>query len=214
MTTICPAILAITKTQYDEEMQKVAGFAHRIQIDLTDGDFTRAQTIQPEEAWWPVGVSADIHLMYKQPMIAAKKLVEHKPNLMIAHAEASGSFKEFAALCREHKIKVGVALLPETAAQQIFPGLDVIDHVLIFSGSLGEYGGHANLGLLEKARILKAQKPELEIGWDGGVNDQNVAQLVFGGIDVLNVGGFIQKSDDPEHTYKVLERIAAETGTT
>jgi pentose-5-phosphate-3-epimerase len=54
----------------------------------------------------------------------------------------------------------------------------------------------------------------LEIGWDGGVTDQNISQLAFAGVDVFNVGGFIQKAEDPEKAFHVLERIADETGTT
>jgi len=86
--------------------------------------------------------------------------------------------------------------------------------VLIFSGNLGEYGGHANFDLLNKVDFLRQHKPELEIGWDGGVNLQNISQLAAGGVDVFNVGGFLQTAPDPEHEYLALERIAEETGTT
>ena len=89
---------------------------------------------------------------------------------------------------------------------------EAIDHVLIFSGNLGSYGGHANLDLLHTVRYLKNHKPGLEIGWDGGINSQNVAQLVFGGVDVLNVGAFIQNAENPEKAYLALDRIASETG--
>jgi pentose-5-phosphate-3-epimerase len=54
----------------------------------------------------------------------------------------------------------------------------------------------------------------LEIGWDGGINDRNISQLVFGGVDVLNVGGYIQNANNPERAYNSLFRIADETGTT
>ncbi len=52
--------------------------------------------------------------------------------------------------------------------------------------------------------MLRKLKPELEIGWDGGVNDTNAAILVQSGVDVLNVGGFIQKSKDPQAAYNKL----------
>jgi len=81
------------------------------------------------------------------------------------------------------------------------------DHVLVFSGNLGRHGGEADLGLLEKVRQIKAHHPEVEIGWDGGINDQNVKQLVEAGVEVLNVGGYIQKADDPEHAYATLKRV-------
>ncbi len=214
MAIVCPAVLEESLEKYHDTMEKVARFAHRIQVDLTDGEFAKPKTVSPKEAWWPVGVRADIHLMYNQPISAAKAIIEHKPHLIIVHAECRGDFSEFAELCKKHGVKVGVALLPGTSPLVIAGALPIIDHVLIFSGELGKYGGQADLDLLEKVKILKAGKHSLEVGWDGGVNDQNVSRLVHGGIDVLNVGvgGFLQKAETPEKGYKTLQRIAAETG--
>lgn len=214
MPVICPSVLAKDKDEYRRQMEVVAGFAERVQIDLTDGEFAKSATLAPEDAWWPVGVKADFHLMYKDPHRAADVILEHRPNMIIVHAEASGNFLNFASRLKRLGIKVGVALLPNTQAENIIPALDHIDHVLIFSGSLGEFGGHARLDLLGKARQLKSAKRSLEIGWDGGINNQNVAQLVAGGVDVLDVGGYIQHSDDPKKAYKTLDRIAQEMGTT
>lgn len=212
---VCPTVTATTtEEEYKTQMERIAPFAHRIQIDLADGVFASPKTVGPELAWWPVGVKADIHIMFKQPFLAAKEVLKHQPNLVIVHAESNGNFQEFYSLCRDHNVKVGVALLPATPVSALFGALDSIDHVLVFSGNLGEYGGSADLKLLAKVKELKAKKPSLEIGWDGGVNDQNAAQLILGDVDVLNVGGFIQKAEDPEKAYHVLERIASETGTT
>lgn len=214
MTVICPSILADTKEQYHGQMEKVAGFAERIQIDLTDGEFAPHKTISPEEAWWPVGVKADFHLMYKSPDKAIEVILQHEPHMIIIHAEADGHFLAFAEKFHRLGIKTGLALLPHTSAESIIPALSHLEHVLVFSGNLGEYGGHANLDLLSKVQTLKHQKPELEVGWDGGVNSRNISQLAFGGVDVFNVGGFLQDSPNPEHEYHVLRRIAEETGTT
>lgn len=211
MPVICPTVLAADEQEYEAQITRVAHFAHRLQIDLTDGLFAKTPTIKPSEAWWPAAVKADIHLMYKQPAPALEKLLEHRPHLIIIHAESDGDFEAMAELCRHHKVKVGVALLQETSAETILPALDKIDHVLIFSGDLGSFGGRADLGLLEKVNFLKKHKPQLEIGWDGGIDDQNIAELVFGGVDVLNVGGFIQKAANPTAAYHGLQRIADET---
>ncbi|HSX17998.1 MAG TPA: hypothetical protein VLE51_01420 [Candidatus Saccharimonadales bacterium] len=213
MPVICPSILAADKETYHKEIDKVVHFAHRIQVDLTDGFFAPHKTIGPEDAWWPVGFKADFHLMYKKPISAIQKILQHKPNLIIVHAEADGDFDQVVSICLNHSVKLGVALLPTTQPEAIFSALDRIDHVLIFSGDLGSYGGHADLNLLEKVKVLKQQKPDLEIGWDGGVNQQNVSELIFGGVDVLNVGGFIQEAEDPARAFHMLGRIAEETGT-
>jgi ribulose-phosphate 3-epimerase len=214
MAVICPAVLAETAERYHQQMEKVAGFAERLQIDLTDGVFAGHRTVKPEDAWWPVGVKADFHLMYERPDKAVRTILRHQPNLIIVHAESDGDFGAFADLCHQHGVGVGVALLPKTSPEVIKDSLRLIDHVLIFSGNLGEYGGRANLDLLRKAEIVKRMKPELEVGWDGGISDQNISQLAFGGIDVFNVGGFLQTAENPAEDYRKLSRIAEETGTT
>lgn len=214
MPTICPSILASDKEQYHRQIEKVGQFARRIQIDLTDGKFAEPRTIGPQDAWWPVGIKADFHLMYDDPGDATDIVLQHEPNMIIIHAEAKGNFMAFAERCKSLGIKSGVALLAHTPPDILLSALDRIDHVLIFSGNLGEYGGHADPGLLEKVNFLKHHKPSVEIGWDGGINDQNISRLASGGVDVFDVGGYIQDAPEPEHAFRVLERIAEETGTT
>lgn len=214
MAAICPAVLAHSEAEYYEQMRRVAAFARRVQIDLSDGRFAPGATVGPEKAWWPVGVAADFHLMYVNPLPAIESILSHRPNLIIVHAEAEGDFKDVLSLCGDAKVKVGVALLPQTHPEALLPALEHIDHVLLFGGTLGSYGGHADLRLLDKASYLKMRRPELEIGWDGGANMQNISILVNGGIDVITVGGFIQNSPEPERVYQALKRIAEETGTT
>jgi ribulose-phosphate 3-epimerase len=184
MRVICPAVLAENMEQYHAQMEKVAPFAERIQIDLTDGEFASHRTIKPEDAWWPVGIAADFHLMYKMPDRAIDVILEHKPHMIIVHAEAEGNFLAYAERFRPLDVKIGLAILPRTSVQTIAPALNHLDHILLFSGSLGEYGGHANLDLLSKAQEIKQHRHDIEVGWDGGVNTQNISQLAFGGIDV------------------------------
>lgn len=204
--TVCPTILASHASEYREQMERVAGFARRVHIDLADGHFARTKTVPINEVWWPAGMQADLHVMYKEPFQHAKALLHLKPQLIIVHAEAEGDFLAFADAAHDHGIAVGVALNPETMPQVIEPALEWIDYVLIFSGHLGHFGGEANTHLLTKVLYLKRQKPSLEIGWDGGINNKNVAVLAAGGVDVLNTGGFIQHAADPQAAY---ERLAA-----
>jgi len=114
---------------------------------------------------------------------------------------------DFARKVHEHDIKAGVALLQDTPVSQVVPYLEQLDHVLIFSGNLGYHGGTADLALLEKVRELKSIKPELEIGWDGGVNDQVARALADGGVDELNAGGFIAHADNPKAAFEKLQGL-------
>lgn len=215
MPVICPTVTASSEEDYKTQIENIVHFAHRIHVDLSDGLFAPKKLVNPDKAWWPVGVEANFHLMFKHPEKAVQPVLEHRPNLIIVHAEAEGDFGSFAKLCRGRQVSVGVALLPETPAETILPALEQIDHVLIFSGNLGYQGGsHVDFKLLNKSSILKKHKPELEIGWDGGINDQSLSRLIESGIDVLNVGGYIQSSPDPARAFNTLQRIADETGTT
>jgi ribulose-phosphate 3-epimerase len=100
-----------------------------------------------------------------------------------------------------------LALLQDTPVEYAEQIMHSFDHVLVFSGILGHHGGQADLGLLEKVRQIRAHHPDVEIGWDGGINDQNARQLVGAGVDVLNVGGYIQKSSDPAAAYAKLKSV-------
>ncbi len=214
MPIICPTITAYSETEYRNQISKVVHLAHRIQIDLTDGEFTKERSIGPEKAWWPAGFLADFHLMYINPMTAVAEILKHKPNLIIVQAEADGSFGDFVAMCKTAGVKIGAALLPKTSPQKIYPMLEKLDHVLIFSGNLGYQGGStADVSLLSKVKELRARSSKIEIGWDGGVNPQNASKLIMGGVNVLNVGGYIQHAEDPPKSFSILQKVVDETGT-
>jgi ribulose-phosphate 3-epimerase len=207
VATVCPTVLASNAEEYQRQMERVAGFAVRVHIDLADGRFAPTKTIPLDHIWWPGGVRADLHIMYQMPFEHTQLLLELRPQLVIVHAEATGDFVSFADAAHKHGIEVGVALKPETAVDTITPALEVIDHVLVFSGNLGHFGGKTDTHLLTKVLRLKQLKPQLEIGWDGGVNDTNVATLAAGGVDVLNAGGFIHHAADPRRAYEKLEQL-------
>jgi ribulose-phosphate 3-epimerase len=203
---VCPTILAQTPEEFKVALQRL-WFTRRVHIDLTDGQFAPGRTISIDQVWWPGNVRVDLHVMYANPSPFLERLISLGPQLVIVHSEAGGEFQPFAEQLHHHGIEVGVALMPTTTVDAIAGALDYIDHVLIFSGNLGHYGGSANLNLLSKAGQLRRLKPQLEIGWDGGANENNIVALSNGGIDVINVGGAISQADDPHLAYVRLERI-------
>jgi ribulose-phosphate 3-epimerase len=192
---------------YRLQIEGTLDYAHRLHIDLSDGIFTNNKLMEIEDVWWPGGVRADLHVMYQKPFEHTAALIALQPQLIIVHAEAEGDFLQFAKLLHGHGIEAGVALLPETAVETVKPALQLIDHVLIFSGKLGHFGGHADLKLLKKVKQLKELKPTLEIGWDGGVSDRNAKQLAEGGVDVLNAGGYLHGTQDAAQAYARLKAL-------
>jgi ribulose-phosphate 3-epimerase len=209
MTTICPTVTAENAHVYRAQIERIAGFAHRIHIDLSDGVLAPRKLLELDKVWWPGGVRADLHVMLERPFDHVDLYRALGPQMVIVHAEAEGDFIEFGETLHRHGMETGVALLQDTPVETILPALDLIDHVLIFSGNLGSFGGVADMKLLDKVAKLKAAKPGLEIGWDGGINADNVRRLAEGGVDVLNVGGYIQRSDDAAKAYEQLCGLVA-----
>lgn len=207
MPVICPTILAANETDYASQINKIAPFSERIQIDLTDSEFAKARSVDLDDVWWPAGLQADIHLMYQNSFDYLETIIQLKPHMVIVHVETMIHHMHFAAELHKEGINAGLAILPETPVANIEQIINSFDHLLIFSGNLGHFGGTANLDLLTKIQEVKQHHPDIEIGWDGGINSENVAQLAEGGVDVLNVGGYIQNADDPKKAYKALVEI-------
>src|SRR5690606_11093392 len=129
------------KEEYDVQMNRAAAFAPRIQIDLMDGEFAQPKSIDLNLIWWPESVTADIHLMYQRPMDYVDKLIEFKPSLVIIHAEADVDHAAFAAKLHAAGIKAGICLLADTPVAQIKDIIGQFDHLLVFGGTLGSFGG-------------------------------------------------------------------------
>jgi ribulose-phosphate 3-epimerase len=211
MSVICPTITAFDTAEYKRQMDNVAGFARRIHIDLMDGEFAPTKSPGLEKVWWPHELEADIHLMYQRPMDHLEQLIHLKPRMVVIHNEVHVHHMHFAAELHKEGIQVGLALLQDTPVEYSHQIMHSFDHVLVFSGNLGHHGGDADLSLLDKVRSIRDHHPEVEIGWDGGINDQNAKQLVEAGVEVLNVGGYVQRSDDPAAAYAKLKEAIGES---
>jgi ribulose-phosphate 3-epimerase len=204
MSVIAPAVLAENPDDYKAKIERIQSFAQRIHIDISDGEFAPTFTINAAQAWWPQEWTADIHAMVARPSEHLETLISLKPHLIIFHAEASENIVPILQHVKKFGIKAGVALLRSTVPSNVSAMIAEADHVMIFSGDLGKYGGTANMMQLEKVRLIRAIRTDVEIGWDGGVTVENAYSLAQGGIDVLNVGGTLDKTEDPQTVYATL----------
>lgn len=204
MATVAPAILCETEDDYKATIERLHPFAQRVHIDLTDGQFAPTFTVGVNQMWWPQEWTVDIHAMVTYPSQYVDALIQMKPATVIFHAEAGEDLEPSIAKLKQAGIKAGVALLKPTVPSMVQSYIEAADHVLVFSGDLGHYGGTASLMQLEKVRLIRNIHPEVEVGWDGGANVENVFSLAQGGVDVINCGGAINRAQDPEAAYKQL----------
>lgn len=209
---IVPAILTDNAEVMRASLVKYSKFANRLQIDVSDG--TMAPTKLVPEAQIPKmpGVTVDAHMMVSNPAQHLDAVIKMKPSMAIFHAEADGDLLPIFAKLKQSGIRTGVAFLKQTYPGSFKQYLEVVDHVLIFAGELGKQGGVADLLQVEKAKIIRSMRKDIELGWDGGATMGNVRTIFQGGIEVINVGGAIANASDPVAEYNALVAEAEKPG--
>ncbi len=208
MAVVCPTITETTIEGYNKRIESLATFAERIHPDLTDGDFAPNKTINLAQLHWPDNLIVDLHVMYRHPVDHLETVIALNPHMMVFHTEAEGDLLQLIDGLQSVGIKAGVALLQPTTVESQRALIEKADHVLVFSGNLGYHGGSVDFSQSNKIPEIKAINPSVEIGWDGGVNDEHARSLVDAGVDVLNTGGFIAHADNPQATYQELVALA------
>lgn len=204
MAVIAPCITVETEDDYKATVERLHPFAKRVHIDLMDGQFAPTFSVGVNKIWWPKEWEVDIHAMVAQPSQYVDALIALHPTTVIFHAEVSEDLTPVLQKLKAAGVHAGVALLKPTVPSTVKQYIEAADHVLVFSGDLGHYGGKADLMQLEKVRLIRSIRNDLEIGWDGGATVENVFSLSQGGVGVINAGGSINKAADPAAIYNQM----------
>ncbi|MDB5183921.1 MAG: rpe, Ribulose-phosphate 3-epimerase [Candidatus Saccharibacteria bacterium] len=212
MGTVVPCVTVSTPEEYKASLERIHLFATRIHVDISDGVFAPTKLIGPEHIWWPQGWEVDVHVMAEQPSFFVPQLVAIRPHMVTLHVETKEDLLPMLQQMKQVGIKVGISLMRQTVPSDFAGLIEAADHVMIFSGELGKYGGTASLMQLEKIRLIKNINAGAEIGWDGGISIENAFSLAQGGVEVFNVGGAIQKAADPQAAYNALVKEVNKQG--
>ncbi len=203
LVQIVPAVLAENPVEFGYDLKKLK-FVRRLHIDIATPPFSPRRTLGLAQVSLPDNVECDLHLMLDHPERQIEIVTSLSPSLAIAHFETKGNVGHFFAELKSVGIKTGLALLPETRVEQARGLIKAVDHVLIFTGHLGYYGGDLREDCLPKIAEVKEINPDVEVSVDGGVNPDNARKVTAAGADVLVSGGFIVKASDPKIPYRQM----------
>lgn len=185
MAKIVPTITVQRPDQFKERLELVTQTSKRIHVDISDGLFTDMKLINLAQVYAPEGVELDLHLMVKNPHDYLPSALALKPSLIIVHAEADGDHIECAQDIQAMGVKAGIGFLADTKPDSLVSNFD---HALVFTGTLGHYGGHLHTPSLSKILEIKEMHPAIEVSVDGGVNNSNKQAVIEAGADVLYAG--------------------------
>jgi ribulose-phosphate 3-epimerase len=217
MIEIVPSILSADFARLAEEIACVerAG-ATILHLDVMDGHFVPNLTIGPpvvESIRKVTRLHLDVHLMIENPERYVAAFVEAGANSVSVHYEACRNLDGTLGLIRDAGAVAGIVLNPATPVSVLEDVLEVADYVLLMSVNPG-FGGQKLIPyVLDKARKLDRMRREkklaLPIEIDGGVNRQNLADVVRSGCEWIVTGSAIFHTPDPEATVREMREIAA-----
>ncbi len=152
----------------------------------------------------------DVHLMIENPERYLEDFKVAGADIITVHTEATKHLHRTVTRIKELGLKAGVSLNPATPLSAIELVLSEVDMVLIMSVNPG-FGGQKFIPFtLDKIRKLREMAPDIDIEVDGGVNKDNVAELVKAGANVLVAGTAVFGGDIAENTKLMIERMYEE----
>ena len=202
---ILPAVIASDQQGLDEMLVKVKDFVDNIMLDLMDGKFVPASSLDFTMKLLQ-GPRYQFHVMAVDPIDRMMK-APSEVDTVVLHAESLDSITDAIQAAKEKGVKLFIALNPETSVDAVKPYLDELDGVLIMSVHPGQYGAQFLPEQLDKVRNLRAVSKTITIEVDGGMNDKSMGQAVAAGANQIASGSYIMKNSDPESAYKSLKAL-------
>lgn len=147
--------------------------------------------------------------MILEPGTFAEQFKNAGADNLSVHIEACPHLHRNLQQIKSLGMKAGVAINPHTPVSDLSDILHDTDVVCMMSVNPGFGGQHFIPHTLEKIRQLRKMVDErglstlIEI--DGGVTEQNAAEIIAAGAHVLVAGSTVFKSTDPKATIAALK---------
>ena len=212
MIEIAPSILSADFSRLGEEIETVerAG-ASLLHVDVMDGRFVPNIT-----AGFPVvkaisratRLPIDAHLMIVEPGRYAEQFVKAGAKMVSIHIEADPHAHRTLSGIRSAGALAGIAINPATPLSALDEAVKFADYVLLMSVNPGFGGQEFIPASLDKVRRLRKMIDErgleTRVEIDGGIDSDNIADVVGAGAEIIVSGAAIFGAPDPAVALREL----------
>lgn len=216
---IAPSILAWDLGDLEKAVEiSVKGGADQLHLDVIDGHFAPNITFGPgtvKALRKRTDLKFDTHLMIEEPQKYAEKFLEAGSDILSVHAEVMDGprFDEFYRVVKARGKETGLAIKPATPLPKwASDRLDKVSTLVVMTVNPGFSGQAMDMSVMPKlqtlSRLVEGNGTGTDIEIDGGVEPENVQEIVRRGGNVLVAGAGVYAKKDPVGAIAVLRERA------
>lgn len=217
---LSPSILAADISRLGEEIKAAqSAGADYIHIDVMDGVFVpniSFGTTVVRGIRDCVDLFFDVHLMIVNPIRHIERFAGVGADGITIHAEACEDLEATVDEILRCGAKAGVAISPDTELEAVLPVLDKLSMVLVMTVYPG-YGGQKIINrtfpkITELRRVIAERGLDVDIEVDGGVNLDNVKEIMDAGANVFVAGTRVFKGNVVENVTNFKKILNTKNG--
>jgi len=190
-----------------EEVKRLDRYgAEYVHIDVMDGMFVPSisfglpviSSIRPctEKVF-------DVHLMIEEPERYIEEFAKAGADIITIHAESTKHINRALNMIREQGCKAGLALNPATPCDVLNYVMDYVDMILVMSVNPG-FGGQKYIKestdkIKDVKGLVDSSGKDIDIEVDGGINKDNLMEVIEAGANVIVAGSAIFNGDIEEN---------------